>query len=248
MVLNPLWVGGSLGVLFSGGFVYWQIGRFAEPQVPRTLFDERKELFAYTAGLFGGIVLSIPFGLFLTSLVGGPLLWSLVGLVGLMAGFEAGQWILLRTRYFGTGEAGPFYAVGFRAGAAAILILTQTTLYLGGGSVDPVGVVALLLQSAAIVVLAAAGALLSVGVRRPTGRRSGGPLSSGVVGGIGFFLLGLSGLFGTVAAAVVAVLILAVAARSYLRLRDPILGAIRPPGAPERAEPAPPTPFGRIDR
>ncbi len=246
--MNPLWIGGSLGVLLSGAFVYWQVGRFASPQVPQTLFDERREIIAYTVGLFGGIVLSIPFGLFFTSLTEGPLLWSLVGLAGLVLGLELAQWLLLRSHYFGEGESGPFYAVGFRAGASAILVLTLTTLYLGGPTIDPAGVVALLVQSAAIVSLATTGALLSVGLPRPGGGRSGGPVSSGVVSAAGFFFLGFAGLFGPVVAAVAAALILGVAARSYLRLRDPILGAVRPPGAPERPTTASATSFGRLDR
>lgn len=248
MVLNPLWIGGSLGVLLSGGFVYWQVGRYAAPQVPRSLFDERKELIAYIAGLFGGIVLSIPFGLFLTSLVAGPIIWSLAGLFGLVLGLELAQWWLRRSVYFGRTEASPFYAVGFRAGASAILVLTLATLYLGGGSVDAWGLVALLVQSAAIVTLAASGALLSAGVPRPGGGRSGGPLSSGAVIGAGFFFLGFATLFGSLVAAGAAALILAVMGRSFLRLRDPILGAVRPPGAPEPSPTAAPSSFGRTDR
>ncbi|HZY91146.1 MAG TPA: hypothetical protein VFG07_00010 [Thermoplasmata archaeon] len=248
MVVNPLWIGGSLGVLLSGAFVYWQVGRYAAPQIPRSLFDEKKEVYAYTVGLFGGIVLSVPFGLFLTSLTTGPILWSIIGLAGLVVGFELGQWLLLRSRYFGQGDSGPFYAVGFRAGVSAILILTLTSLYLGGGAVDPVGVAALLLESGAIVSLCVTGALLSLGTPSRANRRQGGRGSSLLVGAVGFFFLGFAQVFGSVLAALAAALILLMTARVYARLQGPLLGSIPPPGEVTRAEAPSPTPFGRTDR
>ena len=248
MVVNPLWIGGSLGALLSGGFVYWQIGRFAVPQVPRTLFDERKELIAYTVGLFAGIVLSIPFGLFLTSLIGGPLLWAVVGLAGLVGGLEVGQRLLLNSVYFGHGEAGPFYAVGFRAGASAFLVLTLVSLYLGTASFDPVGLAGMLVESGAIVALTVAGSLMSIGVRTPAGTRSGGPLSSGLVSAVGFFFMGFAGLYGPLAGLVASAIVLGVAGRSFLRLRDPILATIPPPGGPAVPEGEPRPAFGRTDR
>ena len=248
MVVNPLWIGGSLGVLLSGAFVYWEIGRYASPQVPRSLFDERKEVFAYTAGLFVGVVLSIPFGLFLTSLLGGPLIWALVGLAILVAGFEVAQRVMLNSRYFGSGASGPFYAVGLRAGASAILVLTLTSLYLGGASVDVPGVSALLLESAAIVSLSVTGGLLSIGIRGPSPPPSGGIFSGVLVTAVGFFFLGLAQLFGALLGGLAAVLILVMTLRMYGRLRGPILGSIPPPGEGPKAEAPGPTPFGRTDR
>ena len=40
--------------LLAGGFVYWQVGRYAAPQVPVTLFDEKREVYAFVIGLFMG--------------------------------------------------------------------------------------------------------------------------------------------------------------------------------------------------
>ena len=248
MVVNPLWVGGSIGVLMSGAFVYWQVGRFAAPQVPQSLFDERKALFAYTGGLFGGIVLSIPIGLFLTSLTGGSLSSTLLGLLGLVLGLELAQWLLLRSHYFGTGASGPFYALCFRVGASAIIILTLTTLYLGSGSVDAPGVGALLAESAAIVSLSAATSLQSVGGRTSSGTPTGGRLQSLLLSGVGFFFLGLAQLYGPLVGGLAAVLILVMTARLFSRLRDAVLGSIPPPGGVQRQEPPTPTSFGRTDR
>lgn len=248
MVVNPLWIGGSLGVLLSGAFVYWQVGRFAVPQVPRTLFDERKELFAYTGGLFGGIALSIPFGLFLTSLSGGSLTATVFGLLGLVLGLELAQWLLLRSHYFGTGESGPFYALGFRVGASAILILTLTTLYLGSGSVDAPGSAALVVESAAIVSLCAATSLESIGSPTGIGSRVGGRGRSLLLSGVGFFFLGLAQLYGPLVGGLAAALILVMTARIFARLRDAVLGSIPPPGGSPRPEPLSPTAFRRTDR
>jgi len=240
-------VNGSLGVLLSGAFVYWEVGRYAAPQVPLTLFDERKELFAYTAGLFGGIVLSIPFGLFLTSLAEGSLGLALIGLALLVVGMELGQWVLRRSVYFGSTEARPFYAVGFRAGASAILVLTLAAIYLGGASVDAPGVAVTLLQSGSIVTLQAAGALLAVRLPAPRTGASGGPLSSGLVTGVGFLLLGLGGVYGPLGAGLAAALVLVVSLRIYGRLRGTVLGTVRPPTTRDGPSP-PPSAFGRTDR
>ena len=60
----PLSLGALVGVGLSGGFVWWEVGRFAVPQVPVSLFDERRELIAYTAGLFVGVPLAVAFLLF----------------------------------------------------------------------------------------------------------------------------------------------------------------------------------------
>ncbi|HYK93075.1 MAG TPA: hypothetical protein VEY07_03420 [Thermoplasmata archaeon] len=248
MVVNPLWIGGSIGVVLSGAFVYWEVGRYAAPQVPASLFDERKEVIAYTVGLFLGVVLSIPFGLFLTSLADGPLVWAIVGLAILLAGFELAQRLLLRTQYFGSGQSGPFYAIGFRTGAAAILVLTLTSLYLGTSSVDATGVVALLLESGAIVGLSAAGALMSVAPTTSATGTRGGPLSSLLLTGVGFFLLGLGQLFGPFLGGLAAALILIMSLRIYQRLRESVLGSIRPPGVAPKPEPGTPSPFGRTDR
>jgi hypothetical protein len=248
VVAGALWIGGSIGVVLSGAFVYWEIGRFATPQVPTTLFDERKLFIAYTGGLFVGIALSIPFGLFLTSLSGSSVLLALVGLGLLLSGLEGAQWAVLRSQYFGHGEAGPFYALGMRLGVAAILVLTLVTLYVGGMGVNVAGFAAVLVESVAMVALVGAGALLSIRLRRIREAPSGGPLSSAVVTGAGLFFLGLGGAYGPAYGSGVAVVVLAVAIRTYLRLRDPVLAAVAPPRPAESAEAQGTTAFGRIDR
>lgn len=248
LVAGALWVGGSIGVVLSGAFVYWQIGRFAAPQVPASLFDERKLFIAYTGGLFAGIVLSIPFGLFLTSLAEGSLLLALVGLGFMIAGLEVAQWAVLRSAYFGHGEAGPFHALGLRAGISAILVLTLVTLYVGGPGVTAAGVAAVLVESAAIVALVGAGALLSIRIRRVREGPSGGPFSSAIVTGTGLFFLGLGGVYGPAYGAGVATVVMLVAVRTYLRLQETVLASVAPPGPPASAEAKGTTAFGRIDR
>ena len=250
MVQSALYLGGIVGVLLSGGFVYWEIGKFATPQVPRSLFDERKEMFAYTAGLFVGVPLAFVLLLFLNSMNGGFVLAGALEDAILIGGFEVAQWLLLRSVYFGTGTAGPFYALGFRAGIAGILVLAINAQYLGGPNLAVLGVGVVLAQSAAILALGVAGALLSLRAARGSQRLGGGPLSGAIVGAVGYYFLGLGAFLGggpaLVAAGVVAVGMWSV----YVRLRNPILGRVRPPpeastGVAEGAEaPA----FGRTDR
>ena len=79
MVNTALSIGGLVGVALSGGFVYWQVGRFAAPQVPRTLFDERKEFMAYTVGLFAGIPLALALIFYVDALGFGALIAAGIG-------------------------------------------------------------------------------------------------------------------------------------------------------------------------
>ena len=123
MVLASLSIGAAVGVLLSAAFLYFEVGRFATPQVPVTLFDERKELFAYTAGLFVGVPLAIAFTLFQISMGAGALLSALVCLALLVAGGEVAQWALLRTKFWGREAARPFYALGYRAAIGGIISL-----------------------------------------------------------------------------------------------------------------------------
>ncbi|MGI0155066.1 MAG: hypothetical protein ACREDE_02865, partial [Thermoplasmata archaeon] len=132
MVDLGLTLGAVVGVLLSGGYVYVEIGRFATPQVPETLFEERREVFAYTAGLFVGIPLAIAFLFFLTAMANAALPGALILLATLIAGTEVAQWGLLRAHYWGTGDSGPFYALGFRAGIGGIFALTLVAQYLAG--------------------------------------------------------------------------------------------------------------------
>jgi len=247
MVNGALFIAGSVGVVLTGIFLYFEVGRFAAPQVPRTLFDERKELLAYTAGLFGGIVLSLPLGLLFTSVKAGLLLAGLVGLLALVGGSALAQWLVVRSVYFGSGESTAFYVVGFRLGTAAILVLTVLTLTFGDPALDVLELAGALAASTAIVVLEGAGGLLAM-PERPGAPGGGGTVGSLVLTGPGYFFLALGTLFGPLEI-VVAALVLVSALRIYARLRERVLAGIRPPagtGTPEGVGPS--TGFGRTDR
>lgn len=251
MVNGALTLGGIVGVLLSGGFVYWQVGRYATPQVPRTLFDERREVFAYTAGLFVGIPLAFPLLLLFTSLSVGALLPVPIELLGLVGGAELAQWLVLRSHYFGSGTARPFYAVGLRAGIGGILVLAVVTQYFGALAPTPLGVGLILLQSVAIVAIEVAAGLLSMPPVPKSGRTGGGPLSGALVSAGGFFLIGMGALLGTTWGFAGALAAAAGGALVFRRLRDPVLGRVRPPASEEEAggqERAATPAFGRTDR
>ncbi|MGD0251040.1 MAG: hypothetical protein ABSB97_09195, partial [Thermoplasmata archaeon] len=171
----PLSLGALVGVLLSGGFVWWEVGRYATPQVPATLFDERRELFAYTAGLFVGVPLAITFVLFFDSMANGALIGALLFLGLLVVGAEVAQWALLRTRFWGPGESGPFYALGYRAAIGGIVALALVSQYFSLSSPTVDGIALVVLESVAVVALEVAGALLSVRARPGSGRTGGGP-------------------------------------------------------------------------
>jgi hypothetical protein len=232
----PLSLGALVGVLLSGGFVWWEVGRYATPQVPVTLFDERRELFAYTAGLFVGVPLAITFVLYIDSLGNGALPGALLFLALLVAGTEIAQWALLRSRFWGPGESGPFYALGYRAAIGGIVALALVSQYFSVASVAADGIALVVLQSVAVVVLEVAGALLSVRARPGSGRTGGGPLSGAIFGAVGFFLIGIGSVAGEAGAFAGAVIALVGGVWVYRRLR-PLLSAIPPPSA---GPPAPP--------
>lgn len=240
MVNEALSLGGLAGVLLSGAFVYWQIGRYAEPQVPRSLFDERREVFAYTIGLFVGIALVLPLLFFLTALAVGALPAALIDLALLIVGSEVAQVVLLRTIYFGQGEARPFYALGLRAGISGLLVLALVTQRFSGPAPAALAVLVVLFQSFAVLAIEVAAALLSVPAtgRRP--RMGGSPLAGGLFGVFGFLLLGFGSLDGPLGAIAGALLASAGGIYVYGRLRDAVLGGVIPPrppagpGEPER--------------
>jgi len=244
-------LGAFVGVILSGGYVYVEIGRYATPQVPETLFDERREVFAYTAGLFVGIPLALALLFFLVSMANGALVGAAIFLAGLVVGTEVAQWGLLRTRYWGTGASGPFYALGYRAGIGGIFALTLVAQYLAGSTFTPVGIGLVLLESVAVLMLEVAGALLSLPPSEAAGRSGGGPVPGAIFGGVGFFVLGVGALSGTAtssaetvayAAAFVALL---GGVLVYHRLR-PLLASVPAPSAGAPAPPREtPSPFGR---
>jgi hypothetical protein len=108
MVLPSLSIGAAVGVILSAGFVYVEVGRYATPQVPVTLFEERREIFAYTAGLFVGIPFAVVYLLYALAMVNGALPGALLFLGLLVGGTELAQWALLRSAYWGRTASSPF--------------------------------------------------------------------------------------------------------------------------------------------
>jgi hypothetical protein len=245
MVVASLTLGAVVGVLFSGAFLYLEVGRYATPQVPVTLFDERKELFAYTAGLFVGIPLAIAFILFEVAMGSGALLSALVFLALLVTGDEVAQWGLLRTRYWGREPARPFYALGYRAAIGGIISLAIVSQYLANPTITWDGTVLVLLVSVAVVALQVAGSFLSL-PPIGTGERTGGSALAGALfSAVGFFLLGLGYLGGEETGYAGALVALLGATLVYRRLR-PALGRVPAPSAgPKPPAPKAPLAYGR---
>jgi hypothetical protein len=245
MVVPSLSIGAAVGVILSAGFVYLEVGRYATPQVPESLFDERREIFAYTAGLFVGIPFAVVYVLFLLAMGNDALPGALILLGVLVAGTEAAQWLLLRSAYWGRTASGPFYALGYRAAIGGIISLAIVAQYLGLATLRWDGVVLAVIQSVAVVALEVTGALLSLPPGGPEGRSGGGPLAGGVFEAVGFFLLGIGplagegGSFGGAAIALLGALFV------YRRLR-PRLGRIPAPASgPLVDRPERPSVYGR---
>lgn len=230
MVDTSLSVGAAVGILLSAAFVWVEIGRYATPQVPETLFDERREIFAYTAGLFVGIPFAVTYVLYQYSLGNGALPGALVFLALLVGGGELTQWALLRSSYWGPTDSAPFYALGLRAAVGGLIALAIVSQYLASPSLTAEGLTAAAVEALAVVGLEVAGALLSLRPKAGSGRTSGGPLSGAIFGAFGFFLLGLGPLGGTTSAILGAGIALAGSFLVYRRLR-PILASIPPPSA-----------------
>ncbi len=253
MVDVGLAIGGVVGVALSAGFIMIEVGNFATPQVPETLFEERREIFAYTAGLFVGIPLVLILLIYLASMANGAFLGAILWLVVLVALTEATQWALLRSRYWGHGDSGPFYALGYRAGLSGIFGLAIVAQYLASGSLTIAGVALALLQASAILALEVAGALLSVPATPGSGRRRGGPVAGGLFSAVGLFLIGLGPLAGPTTATgepvafAAALLALLGGILVYRRLR-PILSSITAPGGGPGPLPSDASSYGRTDR
>jgi len=248
VVVASLSIGAVVGVLLSAAFVWVEIGRYATPQVPETLFDERREIFAYTAGLFVGIPFAIIYILYQFSMGNGALPGALIFLALLVGGIELAQWGLLRSSYWGRSESAPFYALGFRAAIGGLIALGVVSGYLGGVTVTIDGIALAVLEATAIVGLEVAGALLSFRPKAGSGRTSGGPLAGAIFGVFGFFLLGLGPLGGEASAFLGAGIALSGAFLVYRRLR-PTLSSIPPPSAgPPLESVTAPESYGRTKR
>jgi len=248
MVVASLTLGAIVGILLSGAFLYLEIGRYAEPQVPVTLFDERKELFAYTAGLFVGIPMAIAFVLFQVSMAAGALIGAIVFLALLVVGDEVAQWALLRTRFWGSEPARPFYALGYRAAIGGIISLAIVSQYLSNPTITVDGTALVVLESGAIVALQVAGSFLSLPSLAPGERGGGGVVSGALFSVIGFFLLGLGAIGGEATGYGGALVALLGAILVYRRLR-PTLGLVPAPMAgPKPPVGEGPLPYGRTKK
>ncbi len=230
MVVASLSLGAVAGVLLSGGFVYYEVGRFATPQVEETRFNERRAIFAYTGGLFVGVPLAIFLLLFLASTGHGAWPGAILFLALLLAVGEGAEWGLLRSRYFGTGPAGPFYALAFRAGIAAILVLALMAQALAAATLNAPAIGLAVGQSLALLALAAMGALLSLPGRYVPSRRAS-PVLSVAMGGFGYLLIAFPTFSGPEVGA--AALVVAIVGAGYLYLQHrPLLATIPPPSGP----------------
>ena len=245
MVVASLTLGAVVGVLLSAAFLYFEVGRFAEPQVPVTLFDERKELFAYTAGLFVGVPLAIAFILFEVAMGSGALLSALAFLGLLVIGDEVAQWALLRTKFWGREPARPFYALGYRAAIGGIISLAVVSQYLSNPSLSVDGVVLVLLESLAIVALQVAGSFLSLPSITPGERTGGSAVAGGLFSTVGFFLLGLGFVGGEASEYVGAIVALLGAVLVYRRLRPTLARVPAPTAGPKPETDGRPLAFGR---
>jgi hypothetical protein len=220
VVNAALSLGGLIGVILSGGFVYWEVGRYAAPQVARSRFDERREVFAYTAGLFVGVPLAIPLLFYFSALaVGAWIPSAVVDLALLLAGTEVALFFLLRSRYFGADASRVFYGLGFRAGHSGILTLALIARFLSSvSSVPPDGLALVLAQSVAVVAIEVSTAILALGRR--------GPLGSVVFGAAAFVLLGFGATAGALIGVLAAAFVVAGAIGVYRRLKPDVLGTV----------------------
>jgi hypothetical protein len=239
-----------LGVLPSAAFIIWQVGRYATPQVPRTLFDERKEVFSYTAGLFAGIGLAILFLLLAASLFAGGWVGTVISLVALVAGIELTQWLLARSVYFGSDGSLPFYVLGARVGIGGLLGIAVVGQYLAGVRTTVLGAFGVLLEAVAFTILLAAAGIQSTPTGPPGARRPGALAPAVLLELLGFLLVGLGPLGGEAGVLVAAVAVAGGSAGLYLRRRDDVLGRVRAPKPADGTgeEPTAPGPFARRDR
>lgn len=245
MVVASLALGGTVGVLLSAGFLWWEVGRYAAPQVPVSRFDERKVLSAYTVGLFVGVPLAVSLVLFLAAAANGALPGAVLFLGLLVLGGELSQYLLTRSVYWGAGVARPFYAVSLRAGVGGILALAVVASYLGStGWPSVVGVLTALLTALALVVLEVSAGLLAYRDVRPEAARIGGPWPAALFEVVAFFLLALgydAGVAGRLLGPAVVILGGALAYRG----RRAILGSVPAPPEPLRSDGSAPPAYGR---
>jgi hypothetical protein len=246
MVVASLTFGGIVGILLSGGFIWWEVGRYATPQVPVTIFDERKVLAAYTVGLFVGVPLAAAYLLLLASLANGALPGTALFLGGLVVGTEVVQLLLERSAYWGSTAAVPFYAVSLRAGIGGILAIAAVASYLGTvAHPTALGIASALLTAIALVALEVSGGLLSFRPRGRSGPRVGGPLAGAIFGAVAFFLLGTGPTAGPWGAVAASIIVLGGATLAFRGGRRVLADVPAPTGPPPKPEDGHPLSYGR---
>ncbi|MGC2290175.1 MAG: hypothetical protein WA688_10030 [Thermoplasmata archaeon] len=237
-------VGGFLGVILSAGFVYFEVGKFAAPQVPISRFNESKALMAYVVGLFVGIPLALVWIFFEVSVAGGNAISAIIDVVLLAVAGELAQTAILRTHFFGFTPADPFYVLAMRAGIGGLLTLGTIAEYLGG-HVTPLGIGLAVVQSVALVLIqvtAGLRGLLPVPTASSVIRQR---LASLFLQVVLFLLAALGEYYGTYYGLAGAGLAIAGAAYLYWDARPTVLAPARP-RAPATAAPAGPSRFDRL--
>jgi hypothetical protein len=248
VIVDPVTVGAAVGGAVAGAFLYLEVGRYATPQVPVTYFDERREGVSFMAGLFLGIPLAVLFFLFTESLRNGGFVGFVISLVLLVVVLELGQWLVGRSVYFGSDFALPFYSLGLRAGAGALLSILVTADYLAGPGLTVLGILGVIVESIAIVALLEAGGIQSTATGPRDARRPGAVGRAVILELVGFLLLGFGPSAGDLGTLIAGVAIAGGSAGLYLSRRDDVLGQVRPPKKAAGPEGAPTGPVARQER
>ncbi len=191
-----LTVGALVGVLLSGGFVYAEIGRYATPQVPETLFDlTARSLCLYRRAVRGDPARDRVFPFFLDGERGDP---GGRDLPRRTRGGDGGRPVGAPSlALLGSRSERPVLRAqlpcGYLWGIFALAIIAQ---YLAITTPTVDGILLVLIQSAAILALEVAGALLSLPPSTVAGRTGGGPVPGAIFRAVGFFILGVGALSG----------------------------------------------------
>lgn len=237
-------IGSILGVILSAGFVYFELGKFATPQVPKTRFDESKAIVAYVVGLFVGIPLAVVWIFFEVAVLDGALISAIVDVCLLVIAGELAQTALLRTHFFGFTPADPFYALATRAGIGGLLAVGTVAEYLAGQA-TLLGDALVLTQSVALLLIEVTGglrALLPVPTATSVIRQR---LASFFLLLVLFVLAALGGLYGAAYGIAGAALAIPGAAFLYWDARPTVLAPPRPK-APVAGAPSTASRFDRL--
>jgi hypothetical protein len=237
-------IGGILGVILSAGFVYFELGKFATPQVPKTRFDESKAIVAYVVGLFVGIPLALVWIFFEIAVASGGWISAIIDVCLLVIGGEIAQTAILRTHFFGFTPADPFYALAARAGIGGLLIVGTVAEYLAGRT-TLLGDALVVTQSFALLLIPVTGglrALLPVPTASSVIRQR---VSSFFLLVVLYLLTALGGFYGTAYGIAGAALAIGGSVFLYWDARPTVLAPPRPK-APASTTPSSGSRFDRL--